>query len=32
MISLYFHKLMGKIKEHEHKKCLMVEDYMLNKA
>ena len=28
MISLYFHNLMGKIKEHEHKKCLMVEDYI----
>ena len=32
MLSLYYHELMGKIKEHEGKKYLMVKDYMLNKV
>ena len=31
MLSLYYHELMGKIKEDERKKYLMVNDYMLNK-
>ena len=32
MLSLYFDKLMGKIEEHERKKYLLVDDYMLNKV
>ena len=32
MSSLYFHGLMGKTEEHERKKYLMVDDYMLNKV
>ena len=32
MLSLYFDKLMGKIKEHERKKYLMIDGYMLNKV
>ena len=32
MFSLYYHELMGKIKEHEGKKYLMVDDYMLDKV
>ena len=30
--SLYFYKLMGKIKEHERKKLLMADDYMVDKV
>ena len=30
MFSLYYHELMGKIKEHERKKYLMVDDYVLD--
>ena len=32
MLSLHYHELMGKIEEHEKKKYLMVDDYMLNKV
>ena len=32
MLSLRYDELMGKINEHEGKKCLMVNDYMLNKV
>ena len=32
MFSLYFDKFMGKIKEHERKKYLMIDGYMLNKV
>ena len=31
MLSLYYHELMGKIKEDEGKKYLMVNDYVLDK-
>ena len=31
MLSLHYHKLVGKIKEHEGKKHLMVNDHMLDK-
>ena len=30
-LSLYYHELMGKIKEHEGKKYLTVNDYVLDK-
>ena len=30
MLSLYYHELMGKIKQHERKNYLMVNDYMLD--
>ena len=32
MLSLYFYQLMGKIEEHEEKKSLVVDDYMINKV
>ena len=32
MLSLYFDKFMGKIKEHERKKHLIIDGYMLNKV
>ena len=32
MLSLHCHELMGKIKEHEEKKYLMVNDYILDKT
>ena len=32
MFSLYYHKLMGKIKEHEGKNYLIVENYVLDKV
>ena len=32
MLSLHYHGLIGKIKEYEGKKYLMVDDYMLDKA
>ena len=32
MISLCYRELMGKIKEHEGKKYLMVDDYILDKV
>ena len=32
MLSLHYHELMGKIEEHERKKYLMVNDYMLDKV
>ena len=32
MLSLHYHELMGKIKEHEGKKYMMVNDYMLEKV
>ena len=32
MLNLYYHELMGKIEEHERKKYLMVDDYMLDKV
>ena len=32
MLSLLYHELIGQIEEHEGKKYLMVDDYMLNKA
>ena len=32
MLSLYFHELMGKIEELEGKKCLMVDDYIVDKV
>ena len=32
MLSLYFDKFMGKIKEHERKKYLIIDGYMLNKV
>ena len=32
MLSLYFYKLMGKIKEHEEKNYLMIDDYMVDKV
>ena len=32
MLTLHYHELMGKIEEHEGKKYLMVDDYMLNKV
>ena len=31
MLSLHYLELMGKIEEHERKKCLMVNDYVLEK-
>ena len=31
-LSLHYHELMGKIEEHERKKYLMVNDYMLDKV
>ena len=30
MLSLYYYELMEKIEEHEAKKYLMIDDYMLN--
>ena len=32
MLSLYFYKLMGKIEEHEGKKNLTVDKYMIDKV
>ena len=32
MLSLHYHELMGNIKEHEGKKYLMADDYMLDKV
>ena len=32
MLSLYYHELMGKFKEHEGKKYLMVDDHIINKV
>ena len=32
ILSLYYHELMGKIEEHEGKKYLMVDDYLLIKV
>ena len=32
MISLYYHELKEKIKEHEGEKYFMVDDYMVNKV
>ena len=32
MLSLHYHELMGKIKEHEQKTYLIVNDYMLDKV
>ena len=32
MLSLHYHKLMGKIEEREEKKYFMVNDYMLDKV
>ena len=32
MLSLFCHELMGKIEEHEQKKYLMPNDYMLDKV
>ena len=32
MLSIHYHKLIGKIKKHEGKKYLMVDNYTLNKA
>ena len=32
VVSLHYHGLMGKIKEHEGKKYLMVNDHMLDKV
>ena len=32
ILSLYYHKLIGKNEEHEGKKYLMVDDYILNKV
>ena len=32
MLSLYYHEVMGKIKEHERKKYLMIYDYMLHEV
>ena len=32
MLSLFYHKLIERIEEHERKKYLMVGDYMLDKA
>ena len=32
MLSLYFYKLMERIEEHEEKKYLMVDEYVLNKV
>ena len=31
MLSLHYHELMENIEEHEGKKCLIVDGYMLNK-
>ena len=30
MLSLYYDELMGKVKEHERKKYLVIDDYMLD--
>ena len=32
MLSLYYHELMGKDKEHEGKKWLMIDDHVLDKV
>ena len=32
MLSLHYHELVGKIKEHKGKKYLMVNDHMLDKV
>ena len=32
ILSLYYNKLIRKIKEHEGKKKLMIDDYVLNKV
>ena len=32
MFSLHYHELMGKIEEPEGQKCLVVDDYMLDKV
>ena len=32
MLSIHYHELIGKIKKHEGKKYLMVDNYTLNKA
>ena len=32
MLSLYYHELMGKINEHEGKKYLMVDNWILHKV
>ena len=32
MLSLYYHELIGKVKQHEGKKYLMIHDYVLDKV
>ena len=32
MLNLHYYELMGKIEEHEGKKYLMIDDYMLDKV
>ena len=32
MLNLYYHELMGKVKEHKGKKYLMLDDYVLDKV
>ena len=32
MLNLYYHELMGKVKKHEEKEYLMIDDYVLDKV